>query len=84
MFRDNLSVPSWISWPLKWDTIGCPKTSARIYQYALRNIPVERRFKLEISGFLEIEEGTNASIKMGRMKSCFYVVNRTGNNLDER
>jgi len=28
-FRDNLSVPSWISWPFNMGPIRCPETSVR-------------------------------------------------------
>ena len=36
-FRDNLSVPSSRSWPLKMRPVGCPETSVRNYHYSLRN-----------------------------------------------
>ena len=33
-------------YPWRWDQIGCPETSIRIYHYTLRNSPVERRAHL--------------------------------------
>ena len=42
-FRYNLSVPSFLdSWLLK---MGCPETSIKIYDYALRNNPEDRSFQ---------------------------------------
>ena len=40
-FRDNQSVPSSTSWPLKTGLIGCPETSVRNYHYSPRNKPEE-------------------------------------------
>jgi len=40
-FRDNLSVPSWISWSLQLGPIGCTETSVKCYHYIVRNSPEE-------------------------------------------
>jgi hypothetical protein len=53
MFRDNLSVPSWTSWPSNMGPIDCAETSVHNYHLILRNIPEQHGSQVHRGGSLQ-------------------------------